>query len=286
MNKIPIHKATQLYPGEIAILRHHTETEQLPVMDYAHRDDYYVFIFVEKGYVKFMIDFTEYECSGAAVLCILPGQIHLPLERVDIHGWFLAVDAMLVDDEYKSMFEKLSFVENRPELDDNNVRDLKYCVEAMHRRLKNGEQFAKNSVARSLLSAYIGMMAEIYQKGLPAVANNRYGIITSQFKSLLSLNYKTVKSPSQYARQMNLSPVYLNEAVKKTTGLNVSDCIRKEIVIHAKRLLFYTDMSVKEIALELGYDDYAYFTRLFTKAAALSPVQFRKKYLNPTCATS
>jgi AraC-like DNA-binding protein len=279
MDNIPTHKASQLYPGEIAVLRTHSEVEQFPAIDYAHRDDYYSFIFMEKGHAKLMIDFTEYEHTGTSVLCILPGQVHLPIEYTDICCWFLAVDAMLVNDEYKGVFEKLSFVANRPDLDEDNIHDLKYCATAIHRRLKNGEQVTGNSIVRALLSAYIGMIAEIYRKGFPASTGNRYGVITSRFKSLLSADYRTTKSPSQYASRLNISPVYLNEAVKKTTGMNVSRCIRTEIVIQAKRLLFYTNRSVKEIALELGYEDYAYFTRLFTETSTLSPTQFRTKYL-------
>jgi AraC-like DNA-binding protein len=87
-----------------------------------------------------------------------------------------------------------------------------------------------------------------------------------------------LKRPSEYASELNLSPAYLNEAVKKMTELSVSDCIRNEIVLQAKRLLFYTHQSVKEIACSLGYDDYSYFTRLFTKSAGVSPTQFRKNY--------
>ncbi|MFV0310334.1 MAG: helix-turn-helix domain-containing protein [Dysgonomonas sp.] len=77
---------------------------------------------------------------------------------------------------------------------------------------------------------------------------------------------------------MNICPIYLNQAVKAITGLTVSECIRNEIVIQAKRLLFHTNMSIKEIALELGYEDWAYFTRMFSKASSLSPTQFRAKY--------
>jgi AraC-like DNA-binding protein len=279
MNRIPIHEIDFLFPRKIAALWNYSDTEHIPAIDHAHRHDYYIFLFMEKGRAKLLIDFMEYEHAGPTVMCILPGQVHLPLEHSDIAGWFLAVDAMLVDDEYKAIFEKFSFLKNMPELSDDNLLDLKYCVTAMHRRLKPGEQFAENSIVRSLFSAYIGMIAEIYQKGLPASVNNRCGIITSQFKSLLSANYRTIKNPSQYALQLNISPVYLNEAVKKTTGRSASWCIQKEIMTQAKRLLFYTGMSVKEIAIELGYDDYAYFTRLFTKESTLSPVQFRKKYL-------
>lgn len=88
-----------------------------------------------------------------------------------------------------------------------------------------------------------------------------------------------MKLPSQYAAELNISPVYLYEVIKLTTGQSVGDYIRNEIVIQAKRLLFYTNMSVKEIALDLGYEDWAYFTRMFTKTSQCSPTQFRKKYL-------
>ena len=62
--------------------------------------------------------------------------------------------------------------------------------------------------------------------------------ITSQFKTILSSNYQTMKRPNQYASQMRISSIYLNEAVKTTTGFSVRDCIQNEIVIQAKRLLY------------------------------------------------
>ena len=44
-------------------------------------------------------------------------------------------------------------------------------------------------------------------------------------------------------------------------------------------MLLYTSLNIKEIAINLGFDDYAYFTRLFTKVTGLSPTSYRKKYL-------
>jgi AraC-like DNA-binding protein len=145
--------------------------------------------------------------------------------------------------------------------------------------MKSEEQPASSTIVRSLLSSYIGMIAEIYEGGFPVKATGRPAAITTQFKSLLNANFHSLKSPFQYAAKLNVSEVYLNEVVKKSTGLSISDNIRNEIVLQAKRLLFYTDMSVKEIALSLGYEDWAYFTRLFTKASNLSPTQFRQQYL-------
>jgi AraC-like DNA-binding protein len=50
------------------------------------------------------------------------------------------------------------------------------------------------------------------------------------------------------------------------------------VVLEAKRLLYYTDMDVKEIAFSLGYEDHTYFSRLFSKVAGIPPGAFRRKF--------
>jgi AraC-like DNA-binding protein len=95
---------------------------------------------------------------------------------------------------------------------------------------------------------------------------------------LIAAHLTTVKSPAQYASLLNISPAYLNEAVKKTTGFAAGYWIRYAVALEAKRLLFYTDKSVKEIACELGYADHAYFTRLFPGMSGIPPTLFRANY--------
>ena len=75
---------------------------------------------------------------------------------------------------------------------------------------------------------------------------------------------------------LNISEVYLNEAVKGATGLSVGAYIRNRSIIQARRQLAYTSMSVKEIAFALGYNDYAYFSKLFKKSVGKSPMEYRK----------
>ncbi|MCC8173299.1 MAG: AraC family transcriptional regulator [Odoribacter sp.] len=279
MSKIPTHKIPEKFQGEIFIMRYMSGDEEIPAVNYAHKDDYYIFLFVEKGAGKMLIDFKEYEIRENSIHCILPGQIHLPLGEITACGWVLAIDSMFVKDDYKEIFEKTSFLNSDIKLDAEVINELKNCATVIYKRTRAERQHIEESILHALLSYYIGMFAEIYQKGYPVLANNRAAWITLQFKSLLSAHYQILKRPSQYASQLNISPVYLNEAVKKTTGMSVSNWIQNEIIIQAKRLLHYTDMPIKEIALELGYEDWAYFTRLFTKISSLSPTQFRKKYL-------
>lgn len=76
---------------------------------------------------------------------------------------------------------------------------------------------------------------------------------------------------------LHISPVYLNEVVKNVTGESVGRYIRNEIVLRAKRMLVYTTHNIGEIACELGFDDYAYFTRLFTKQTGMNPHRLSEK---------
>lgn len=106
---------------------------------------------------------------------------------------------------------------------------------------------------------------------------SRFEIVAKPFKQLLETNYRISKRPSDYAEKLNISTSYLNECIKNTTGYSVSQYIQDRIILEAKRLLYHTDKSVKEIAFELGYADYPYFTRLFSKVAGMSALSFRNK---------
>ncbi|HEY1053960.1 MAG TPA: helix-turn-helix domain-containing protein, partial [Emticicia sp.] len=97
---------------------------------------------------------------------------------------------------------------------------------------------------------------------------------------LLERNYSQLKRPADYAQQLNISTPYLNECIKETTGHSVSYHIQQRIILEAKRLLYHSDKSVKEIAADLGFDDYPYFSRLFTKATGMSALAFRNKNLD------
>ncbi len=288
MNKIPTHKISEVFDGDNAFILRVGNSDASPAhrerysqAEYAHRDDYYIFFYIKKGDGKVMIDFETYEFGANTVHCIMPGQVHQPVGDINVaEGWFLAVDSLLVKSGYKEIFERKSLAGVLARPSRKETAELDVCLSVIEQRFSHNKQSIERSVLSDLISSFIGMVADIYQKGIPTSFNNRAVEITLQFKLLLSENYPTMKRPAQYANRMNLSLVYLNEVVKKTTGLSVSHCIRDEIVLQAKRLLYYTSLNVKEISLKLGYEDWAYFTRLFTKAAGCPPSQFRNKNLD------
>jgi AraC-like DNA-binding protein len=98
------------------------------------------------------------------------------------------------------------------------------------------------------------------------------------FSLLVEQNFKTLHTVTSYADRLGISPKSVAKHFQKLGAVKPSSFIKNRILLEAKRLLIYSDKSVKEIAFELGFHDPAYFTRLFTKASLKSPLQFKKQY--------
>jgi len=277
--EIPLHRLDASAPLGIVIHAKDTDSELREKASEAHRDDHYTFGFLESGRVDLMIDFESVAIMAGSAFVLLPGQVHQLLSTEHGQGWIMAMDAALVSDLCRTVFEPADGFRSIP-LRSDQIQQFRDCARLLH-TLHGVETQSPLHIqtVRQLASAYAGMMAAVYSENncIPDRAQSRYGVITQSFRQLLSQNYKEDKSPAGYADRLNLSVNYLNEAVRAETGLPVRHWIQHTVMLEAKRLLYYTPLSVKEVAHTLGYDDHAYFTRLFTKVTGASPVAFRRR---------
>lgn len=106
----------------------------------------------------------------------------------------------------------------------------------------------------------------------PLDANAR---LYHRFRAALEKAFRREKSPAAYAAQLGVHPNHLATAVRTASGQPPGEWIRARIVLEAQCLLGNTTRAVKEVAAELGYDDEAYFSRLFKKAVGLSPRDYQ-----------
>jgi AraC-like DNA-binding protein len=70
----------------------------------------------------------------------------------------------------------------------------------------------------------------------------------------------------------------MNEILRDAVGTTLSQLLYQLLIIEAKRELFHQDLSVKEIAYELGFSEQSYFARFFKKHTGQSPEDFRNVY--------
>ena len=281
MNKIPQHKASQY--SECGVVLYHFSSQSInhtPV-SYAHQDDYYIFGLLAKGMACGIIDFKELHLKEGDVFLVQPGQVHRFVSSQNVEGWLLMADGKFVGSEGKCVFDNFSLSASSFTIDERRKEELRQIARLLEHRLNDGNGQNADAVVSRLTEAFVAVIAEAAQEQntQQMVLSARPVEIVLSFRKMLSEHLSTHRQPFYYASLLNISTVYLNEVVKKVTGMSTALYIKGEVVLQAKRLLVHTHLSVKQIADRLGFDDYAYFSRLFMQATGISPTEFRRKNL-------
>lgn len=100
----------------------------------------------------------------------------------------------------------------------------------------------------------------------------------SQLEKLIEQNYRSQKSPASYACMLNITPKHLNRITQKAVAKTTSEVIADRVILEAKRELILQKQSFTQISLNLGYEDYAYFSRIFKNKTGETPSQFLIRY--------
>ena len=264
INKIEVNRISEL--GEDGMFVKQLDgSSDVEVKTALHRDDYYMFGFLYSGSLTISIDFKEFKLTAGDLILTTPGQVH-KIGSIDnkSSGCLLALSPEFLSDTEIELINRYALVAKAIRLDDETMNDIAMLFEIMQRR-------GLTSISKTIVSLAVQSIGNI-----PIVEICRYTSIFTKFKTSLDRNINKIKGASAYAAMLNISEVYLNEAVKATTGLSVSRFIMSQVVLYAKRLFANTDMTAQQIASNLGYVDYPYFSRLFKKIEGISPAEYRR----------
>lgn len=244
-----------------------------------YRDDHYIFLLIENGQGSMVVDFSKIVLEAGHVYFISPWQIHYNIEMGGVVAWYISVAPALISKEHLEIFESYSALQQPRLVDGRSYQQGRQLAQLLFDQYQEDiTGIFYKQLTFVMLNAFLTVIAKAYVSvaELKIPATSRPFQINRKFRRLLSEKLKSEKTPGYYAANLHLSEVYLNEAVKKVTGFTVSHWIQYEITLEAKRLLCYTQLSVKEIAYFLGYKDHAYFSRLFRKWTGSNPVMFRQ----------
>jgi AraC family transcriptional activator of pobA len=101
--------------------------------------------------------------------------------------------------------------------------------------------------------------------------------LVARFREAIEADFTRSHGLGAYTRRLGVSVTQLRAACRTVTRQPPSVLIQERIVIEAKRILIYTDATVSAAAYRLGFDDPAYFSRVFQKRTGLSPRAFRNR---------
>ena len=134
-------------------------------------------------------------------------------------------------------------------------------------------------IIRAYLSVALAEADAIYRSTVREVALHNNSLCSRFLDLLFSGDAKSqVRTSSEYAAALNITPNHLNKIVKGATGKSPSVWIEEAIIQRAKMLLSTTDLPLGEIAAMTGINDQSYFARKFKKHEGISPSEYRQKF--------
>ncbi|MBF4516958.1 helix-turn-helix domain-containing protein [Flavobacterium sp. ANB] len=245
-----------------------------------HRDNHCQLMLALNGTFKLNIDFENVEFSAPALLCVFPEQVHHIIDVKNPKGWMISFDPSLVSKEILQLLENKIDNPFLLQQESKFCQQLSILMDLIEKvQAENTNNYTQKSI-HSLLNALLSLISGelVSNLSVDKEKENRSIIIKEIFINLTKEHFKTWKQPAQYASALSISAAHLNDTVKSLTGSPVSVHIQEASIMEAKRLLYFTDKNVKEIAYEVGYDEPVYFGKLFKKVTNLTPLEFRKKF--------
>lgn len=169
------------------------------------------------------------------------------------------------------------------ELTHAESQSLRSFISMVEQELKGSETDFSSEIIGGLIAVTIYKVGDIlthYLTEHPEVdspIHNRAEEYFRQFTELLGEHYKHERSVGFYARQLCITPKYLTTLIKRISGKSVSEWIDNYVILEAKTLLKYSNMSVQEIAYYLNFPNQSFFGSYFKRNAGMSPSQYKAK---------
>lgn len=252
-------------------------------VDEPHRHNYYTVLIVNKAKGEHIIDFNAYTLSNHQIYFVAPGQVHQVVEAEKSMGFAMTFsNQFLVENNIPiSFIDSLNLFQNY-----GQTPPLLLGKEQFERvdgfannifKLFNSEAHMKNlSIGAFLKLILIECNNSCSINPIESDIDTSGDNLIRSFKKAVESNYKKEHSTTFYANELYISPDHLNRTIKAKIGETAKDYIQARIVTEAKRLLYFTDLSTKEIGYELGFNEPANFSAFFKKHTQLSPSNFKK----------
>ena len=229
------------------------------------------FIWVSKGGGRATIDGTV-RGFGPSTAVFVPPLTHHSFEFTQgTQGW-----AIVVRQKNIEAFPKQPILSSVTAMSDQS--QLSYLFDAIHREIRS-----ERLLSAKAIECHIGLLSVWFQRhqgnlvrnALPADSARRR--LMRHFIALLNERTRENVSVSDYAQTLKVTTTHLTRVCRQTTGKPASKLIQDRMISLASQELAGSKLRVSQIAASLGFENSAYFTRLFTSKTGSSPTKFRAR---------
>ena len=239
----------------------------------------YKLIYCNSGTVSIVIDENEFILKPNQVITITSGQIHFfkDLNKAELSILEFTFDFFCKNDhDIELIFHNGLFCH----FGMNEVITISK-IELFKDLLQKIELELSQKPYQYLISVHSNIELLLVEINRSKVANGdeiwKPDALFLNFLESVRRHFKNNFTVSKHADLLHSTEAKLNELSKLHTGKTAQNVIYSLIVSEAKRRLLYEDISIKEIAFELGFNDPFYFSNFFKKHTSLSPKNYKKE---------
>lgn len=244
--------------------------------------DFYLLLFISHGTGKHTIDFTDYEYRKGTLLSIRKDQIHRFFES-DAQGYLL----LFTDDFLMQFIEQSEIVKSlqlfneliaspKIQLENDTYKEFFQLIQEIQHEYEGIKDEHSLGIVGNLLQIFFRKTLRIKSKSSQVLTQKKYLEEFVQLQNLVEKQCFKMKKVVSYASQMAVSSKTLNNITRQIVNKSAKQFIDEIIITQVKRLLVNTQLSVKEIAYEAGFDEPTNFYKFFKKHTSVTPEVFRK----------
>lgn len=229
----------------------------------------------------------KYDYSEGTLICVAPGQIGGKEdngELVNLTGWAVLFHPdILQGTGLEKDIKNFSFFDYRINEALHMTSEERDVMVALMRQLENELKFEPDSMQNRIIVGFINLLLRYAQRFYNRQFDSRTVLnndILSRFERLLREYFENdkqlttgVPSVSYCAEQLCMSPSYLSDVIKRTTGDTANQYIKKHVVQLAKNRLF-SGMNSSEVAYSLGFNYPQHFARTFKRVTGVTPTEY------------
>lgn len=246
------------------------------IKDKPHMHNHMEIAYIISNKAIFNIDGVSHEVKEGDLVLINPEQIHsgrvISPNNLSEEFFIGFTDFKMGDMPDNTLFKGLSpIIKTNP----NSRKKILALINAILEE-NTQEQTGKYFMLKSYLVQFVLLAIREKQQESTRCANNNKLKLSSEITEYLHEHFAEKISLDQIAKNMYLSPFYISKVFKEETGEAPINYLIKIRLENAKELLLNQNLSIKEIADAVGYEDAYHFSKIFKKHYGMSPVEYKK----------
>lgn len=249
----------------------------------AHRQGHFEIIWIIEGSGQVLIDTEIYEICENLIYRINPGIVHNIKESSNVKGYMISFHKEFLFSASEILNVKhfnngpviLQNYDTVTQKDGNIKIEMIQILTSIENELKN-IRWLQTDVLSSFLKIFLIYLARHrLVSSIPETSAFHSGL-TKKFFDILESNFTKNHRVSYYADTLSVTAGYLNERIKLDSGFSASCNIQQRIVLEAKRMAISSNLNLKQIAYDLGFDDAAHFSKFFKNVCGMNFTEFKQ----------